>query len=59
MPLKGLLTEQEALEKILSAAKVVADVEDVPTGAALGRTLAAAQVAIADVPAGDNSAMDG
>ena len=59
MPSNELLAEEDALDKILGAAKVVADVEDVPTLDALGRTLAVAQEATADVPAGDNSAMDG
>jgi len=59
MPSNELLAEDDALERILAAAKVVADVEKVPTLDALGRTLAVAQEATADVPAGDNSAMDG
>lgn len=59
MPSNELLAEDDALEKILVAAKVVADMQKVPTLDALGRTLAVAQEATADVPAGDNSAMDG
>ena len=56
---QGLLSVDEALELLLSGAKPVADVEEVPTLEASGRVLARAQRSTMDVPPMDNSAMDG
>jgi molybdopterin molybdotransferase len=56
---KGLLSVDEALAQLLSAAKPVADFEEVPTLEAAGRVLAKAQRSTMDVPPMDNSAMDG
>jgi molybdopterin molybdotransferase len=56
---KGLLSVDEALEVLLSGAKPVAEVEEVPALEASGRVLARAQRSTMDVPPMDNSAMDG
>ncbi len=56
---KGLLSVDEALEVLLSGARPVADIEEVPTLEAAGRVLARAQRSAMDVPPMDNSAMDG
>jgi len=56
---KGLLSVDEALAQLLSAAKPVAGVEEVPTLEATNRVLARAQSSTMDVPPMDNSAMDG
>src|SRR5918999_2816279 len=56
---KGLLSVDEALAQLLAGAKPVADIEDVPTLEASGRVLARSQRSSMDVPAMDNSAMDG
>ena len=56
---QGLLSVDEALAQLLSAAGPVAEVEQVATMAAPGRVLARAQVSSMDVPPMDNSAMDG
>jgi molybdopterin molybdotransferase len=56
---KGLLTVDEALETLLAGAQPVAEVEQVPTMAAVNRVLAQAQTSAMDVPPMDNSAMDG
>jgi len=56
---KGLLSVDEALAQLLSAAKAVPDVEEVPTLEATGRVLAKPQRSTMDVPPMDNSAMDG
>jgi len=56
---KGLLSVDEALAQLLSAAKPVADVEEVATLEATGRVLARPQRSTMDVPPLDNSAMDG
>lgn len=56
---KGLLEVDEALARMLAAARPVGDVEDVPTLQASGRVLARAQRSAMDVPPMDNSAMDG
>jgi molybdopterin molybdotransferase len=56
---RGLLSVDEALELLLSGAKPVAEVEEVPTLEAAGRVLARAQRSTMDVPPMDNSAMDG
>jgi molybdopterin molybdotransferase len=50
---------REALDFLLAAARVVDGVEDVDTLAANGRVLAADQVSGLDVPAADNTQMDG
>jgi molybdopterin molybdotransferase len=55
----SLLTFDEALKKLLAAARTVAEIEEVDTVAALGRTLARAQTSGLTVPPLDNSAMDG
>src|SRR5204862_4063679 len=55
---KGLLNVDEALEQLLAAARPVAETETVPTLAATGRVLAAAQRSTMNVPPMDNSAMD-
>lgn len=54
-----LLTEDEALAQLLAHARAIDAVETVATDAALGRVLARGQQAGIDVPASDNSAMDG
>jgi molybdopterin molybdotransferase len=56
---KGLLSVDEALEQLLSAAKPVAQVEEVATLEATNRVLAKPQRSTMDVPPMDNSAMDG
>src|SRR3954471_23981669 len=56
---KGLLSVDEALEQLLSAARPVAEIEEVPTLEATGRVLARGQRSTMDVPPMDNSAMDG
>src|SRR5712671_1689581 len=56
---KGLLSVDEALEVLLSGARPVADIEEVPTLEATNRVLARAQLSTMDVPPMDNSAMDG
>ena len=56
---KGLLSVDEALATLLAGARPVAEVEQVPTMAAVGRVLAQAQTSTMDVPPMDNSAMDG
>jgi molybdopterin molybdotransferase len=55
----GLRSVEEALALLLSHARPVADVETVPLETALGRVLAAPVASTIDVPAWDNSAMDG
>jgi molybdopterin molybdotransferase len=56
---KGLLSVDEALERLLSGAKRVPGRETVPTLEAAGRVLAEAQRSTMNVPPMDNSAMDG
>ena len=56
---KGLLEVDEALERLLAGAHPIAETETVPTLAATGRVLAAAQRSTMNVPPMDNSAMDG
>ena len=56
---KGLLSVDEALEKLLSGASPVAESETVPTLQAAGRVLAQSQRSTMNVPPMDNSAMDG
>jgi molybdopterin molybdotransferase len=55
----SLLTFDEALHKLLAAACPVAEIEEVDTVTAVGRTLARAQASGIVVPPLDNSAMDG
>lgn len=55
----SLLSFDEALQKLLAAARPVAEIEEVDTAAAAGRTLARAQASGITVPPLDNSAMDG
>ena len=54
-----LLTLDDALARLLGALQPLSDTETVSTFDALGRVLAADLHSIADVPAADNSAMDG
>jgi molybdopterin molybdotransferase len=56
---QGLLSVDEALELLLSKAKAVSDIDEVPTLDATNRILARAQCSTMDVPPMDNSAMDG
>ena len=56
---KGLLSVDEALETLLSGARPVREVEEIPTLEATHRVLAKAQRSAMDVPPLDNSAMDG
>jgi molybdopterin molybdotransferase len=55
----GLLSVDEALAQLLSSARPVDEVEDVPTLQATKRVLARPQRSTMDVPPMDNSAMDG
>ena len=57
--MKGLLSVDEALAQMLSGARPLAEIEEIPTLAASGRVLARAQRSTMDVPPMDNSAMDG
>lgn len=56
---KGLLSVDEALERLLAGARPVAESESVATLSAAGRVLAQAQRSTMNVPPMDNSAMDG
>lgn len=56
---QGLLSVDEALERLLSGAAPVREVEELPTMQATGRVLARDQASTMDVPPMDNSAMDG
>ncbi len=56
---KGLLSVDDALERLLSGARPVAERETVATLEAAGRVLAEAQRSAMNVPPMDNSAMDG
>ncbi|MBU0498811.1 MAG: molybdopterin molybdotransferase MoeA [Gammaproteobacteria bacterium] len=49
----------EAIAQLLAAARPLAETETLPTGLALGRILAAPVASSINVPAWDNSAMDG
>jgi len=53
------LSVEEALELLLARCRPIADSERVPTRSGLGRVLAESVVSTIDVPAWDNSAMDG
>ena len=54
-----MLAVSEALDFLMAAARPVVDTEVVPTLAANGRVLAAAQVSTLNVPSADNTQMDG
>ncbi len=54
-----MLSFEQALEKLLSAAQAVEEVRSLPLTAAPGRVLAAPQQSTVAVPPLDNSAMDG
>jgi molybdopterin molybdotransferase len=54
-----MLSFEQALEKLLSAAQAVEEVRSLPLTAATGRILAAPQQSTVAVPPLDNSAMDG
>src|SRR4051812_22627188 len=56
---KGLLSVDEALERLLSGARPVGERETISTLEAAGRVLAEPQRSTMDVPPMDNSAMDG
>jgi molybdopterin molybdotransferase len=56
---RGLLSVDEALALLLSGARPVQEVEEVPALEATNRVLARAQRSSMDVPPMDNSAMDG
>src|SRR6266550_2572560 len=56
---QGLLSVDDALQLLLSKARAVVDIEEVPALEATNRVLARAQRATMDVPPMDNSAMDG
>jgi len=56
---QGLLSVDEALERLLTGARPVPEVEEVPALEATGRVLARPQRSTMDVPPMDNSAMDG
>ncbi len=56
---KGLLSVEEALQQLLAGVRPVTEVETVPTLQAIGRVLAAPVQSGMNVPAMDNSAMDG
>ena len=55
----GLLSVDEALERLLAGAAPVRDLDELPTMQAVGRVLAHDQRSTMDVPPMDNSAMDG
>ena len=55
----GLLSVDEALELLLSGARPVSGIDELPTLEASGRVLARPQRSAMDVPPMDNSAMDG
>jgi molybdopterin molybdotransferase len=56
---QGLLSVDDALQLLLSKARAVVDIEEVPTLEATNRVLARAQRSTMHVPPMDNSAMDG
>src|SRR5690349_10930331 len=56
---QGLLSVDEALERLLGGAAPVREHEELPTMQATGRVLARDQGSTMDVPPMDNSAMDG
>jgi molybdopterin molybdotransferase len=58
-PRNALMSVEEALALMLRGASTVAEVETVPTMAAVGRVLAGPVTSTLDVPPLDNTAMDG
>ena len=56
---KPMLSAQQALDFLLSAARPIADAQTIPTLDANGRILALAQTSQLNVPAMDNTQMDG
>ena len=56
---KGLLSVEEALQQLLAGVRPVVETETMPTLQAIGRVLAAPVQSGMNVPAMDNSAMDG
>src|SRR5260221_4499851 len=56
---QGLLSVDAALEQLLSSARPMHEIEEVPTLEATGRVLALPKRSTMDVPPLDNSAMDG
>ncbi len=54
-----MLTFEQAFERLLTAARPVAETRSLPLTAAAGRVLAAPQVSTIASPPLDNSAMDG
>jgi len=56
---QSLLSVDDALQLLLSKARAVVDIQEVPTLEATNRVLARAQRSTMDVPPMDNSAMDG
>ncbi len=56
---QGLLSVDEALERLLAGAAPVRDIEELPAMQSAGRVLARDQASTMDVPPMDNSAMDG
>ena len=54
-----MLTFEQALEKLLSAAQPVEEIRSIPLEATTGRVLAVLQQSTVAVPPLDNSAMDG
>lgn len=58
-PFKGLISLEEALERVLSNLVPVMDTETLPLLEARGRVLAGAMTAELDIPGFDRSAMDG
>ena len=55
----GLLSVEAARDLVLAAIPAPLPAEEVPSGEALGRVLAASVIAATDLPPWDNSAMDG
>jgi molybdopterin molybdotransferase len=56
---QGLLSVEEALERLLAGARAVGEIETVPTLSAAGRVLARPQTSSLNVPPLDNTSMDG
>jgi len=56
---KPMLTAQQALDNLLQAARLLTDIEMIPTQDSNGRVLAVAQTSRLDVPSMDNTQMDG
>ncbi|HET9041747.1 MAG TPA: gephyrin-like molybdotransferase Glp [Burkholderiales bacterium] len=56
---QGLLSVEEALDRLLAGARAVGEIETVPTMAATGRVLAQPQTSSLNVPPLDNTSMDG